>query len=128
VFRFGVQAKTSDTATVVGLAEQQSHVIKAWLPDYRVHSARSLEKGAWQVYGNFLIHDGPDNPLTEIYASIGCIEICNGPEGFNQFNDYLISLSGAAGGGRDEKLSQIGKSGKMTITYLKATRPPLAQP
>ena len=62
VLRFGIQGKTSSSAQVVGLADQQTHIIKAWLPHYTVHSARSLEKGAWQVYGNFLIHDGPDDP------------------------------------------------------------------
>lgn len=77
---------------MVGLADHQTHIIKAWLPNYRVHSARSQENRAWQVYGNFLIHDGPDNP-TELFATIGCVEVM-GYRGFVKFNDLIISLSG----------------------------------
>jgi hypothetical protein len=126
VFRFGVHFKKGFSAPrVVGLAEQQTHVIKDWLPDYSVHSARSVERGAWQVYDSFLIHDGPDEPRSELYASIGCVEICNGPRGFDAFNDFLIALSGPKAKGRAEQLREIGKARKMTITYEKATRPPL---
>ena len=126
VFRFGVQRKdSSSSARVVGLADLQTHTIKKWIPSYEVHSASSPEKGAWQVYDDFLIHDGPDSPMTELYASIGCVEICYGPSGFILFNDFIISLSGSTKKTRDEKLKEIGSSGKMTITYQKATRPPL---
>lgn len=127
VFRFGVQRPSPKSAArVVGLADKQTHTIKAWLPNYRVHSAPSKEDGAWQVYGNFLIHDGPDEPKRENYASIGCVEVCGGPGGFVQFNDFVISLSGSAKPTRGEKLAEIGSSGVMVITYLKAARPPLS--
>jgi hypothetical protein len=126
VFRFGVHCPTkSSSPTVVGLAKYQVHVIKAWLPHYSVHSAPSVEQGAWQVYGNFLIHDGPDDPKKEVYASIGCIEICNGPAGFDAFNDYLISLSGPTSSSRKAQLAEIGRARNLTITYLAATRPAL---
>ncbi len=106
------------------MAGQQTHIIKAWLPHYSVHSARSREKGAWQVYDNFLIHDGPDDPKKEVYASVGCIEICNGPQGFDRFNDFIISLSGSNQPSRASQLAEIGRSKKMVITYQKAVRPP----
>jgi len=123
VFRFGVQSKDGTTAGIVGLADHQMHVIKAWLPNYIVHSARSPENGAWQVYGNFLIHDGPDND-TELFATIGCVEIM-GPQGFLRFNDFLISLMDPPGNTRDEKLDAIGRSGQLTVMYERATRPTL---
>jgi hypothetical protein len=129
-FRFGVYRPTKKAAArVVGLASKQTHTIKSWIPSYSVHSASSAEKGAWQVYDNFLIHDGPDDPsdVSEPYASIGCIEICGGPSGFVQFNDFLISLSGSTKPTRDKKLAEIGASGTMVITYLEATRPPLVE-
>jgi len=126
VFRFGVSRPNKKTAArIVGLADKQTHTIKAWLPDYTVHSANSPEKGAWQVYDSFLIHDGPDEPKNELYASIGCVEICHGPEGFVSFNTFLINLSGSKKSSRGEKLKEMGSSGKMAITYLKAARPPL---
>lgn len=126
VLRFGIHCpkKTSKPA-VVGLANDQTHVIKAWLPHYSVHSAPSLEQGAWQVYAGFLIHDGPDDPFNEVYATIGCIEICGGPKGFDTFNDLLIALSGPTSFGRNAQLIEIGNARNLAITYLKAPRPRL---
>jgi hypothetical protein len=126
VIRFGVTRPTPRSSPrTVGLANYQKHIIKSWIPSYTVHSARSDEKGAWKVYGNFLVHDGPDDPATEAYASLGCVEICGGPKGFDGFNDYLISLSGSTKADRNDKLAEIGASKKMSITFLKATRPPV---
>jgi hypothetical protein len=129
VLRFGVEKRTSTAAPhIVGLAEEKTHVIQAWLPHYSVHSAASPEKGAWRVFGNFLIHDGPDDTddAAHAYATIGCIEICKGPQGFVVFNDFLISLSGSTKATRDEKLAEMGASRTISITYRKADRPPLA--
>jgi hypothetical protein len=124
VLRFGLHCPKANTApTVVGLADAQTHVIKAWLPHYRVHSAQSLEVGAWQVYQNFLIHDGPDDTVNEVYATIGCIEICGAPRGFDTFNDFLIGLSGSKSTRRTGQLAEIGKARNMAIGYLKAKRP-----
>ena len=61
IFRFGVLSKDGRTAHVVGLADNQRHVIKVWKPNYTVHSAPSHEDGAWVVTGHFYIHDGPDD-------------------------------------------------------------------
>jgi hypothetical protein len=47
---------------------------------------------AWQVFGNFLTHDGPDN-APELFASIGYVEVM-GPQGFVRFNNLIIALSG----------------------------------
>jgi hypothetical protein len=128
VIRFGIQFKKGfSSPKVVGLADKQKHIIKAWLPHYTVHSASSVEMGAWQVYDNFLIHDGPDDPKNEIYASIGCIEICNGPQGFDRFNDFLIELSGPRARARAEQLLEIGRARNMSISYEQAIRPALTR-
>ncbi len=123
VLRFGVSCKDGKTARVVGLADQQTHVVRAWIPTYEVHSANSPENGGWQVYGNFLIHDGPDN-ATEVFASIGCVEVM-GTRGFVRFNDLLIQLTGAVGSKRNDQLHQIARSGLLSISYERASRPPL---
>jgi hypothetical protein len=126
VIRFGVLQKGKrGQPTVVGLANHQIHIIKAWLPHYTVHSASSPEKGAWQVYENFLIHDGPDDTHRQVYASIGCIEICGGPNGFVDFNNYLIQLSKPKSTSRAEQLKEIGGARNISIEYEKASRPPL---
>ncbi|MDR0563777.1 MAG: hypothetical protein LBG78_02415 [Azoarcus sp.] len=123
VLRFGVMCKDGRTASIVGLADRQTHVIKAWIGSYNVHSARSNENGAWQVYGNFLIHDGPDNS-SELFATVGCIEIM-GTQGFSRFNDLIIRLSGSKAKTRDAQLVEIGRAGTMRIKYDAAKRPPL---
>ena len=126
VIRFGVNRKTpTSSPVIVGLAQKQTHTIKRWIKTYSVHSFPSSEDGAWQVYDNFLIHDGPDKPMTQYYATAGCIEICGGPNGFVKMNDFIISLSGSTAATRDAKLTQIGASGLMAISYDAATRPPL---
>ncbi len=123
VFRFGVQCEDGVHAHVVGLAEKQTHTIKAWLGTYKVHSFRSSEDGAWQVYDSFLIHDGPDDD-TEVFATIGCVEVM-GPKAFTAFNDLLISLMDPPGADRDARLTAIGRSGKLIVSYEKAERPAL---
>lgn len=75
------------------------------------------------MYGNFLIHDGPDDH-TQLFATIGCVEIM-GPEGFVKLNDLLIKLMDPSGANRDKKLAAIASSGQLKITYEKAIRPPL---
>lgn len=72
-----------------------------------------------------MIHDGPDDPMTQVYATAGCIEVCGGPEGFVAFNRLLVSLSGTTKTTFAQQLKEIGDSGCMTITYLPATPPPV---
>lgn len=125
VLRFGIKRDTAKSAPmVVGLANTQIHTIKAWLPSYNVHSATSLELGAWRVYDNFLIHDGPDYPQSEKFGSIGCVEIC-GTGGFITFCDFIDSISGADGPDQTARLTAIAMSGRMSIKYQGAMRPPL---
>ncbi|HGG58148.1 MAG TPA: hypothetical protein ENK31_10165, partial [Nannocystis exedens] len=124
--RFGLHNKTGDTSAtrMVGLKDGKLYTIKRWIPDYKTHSHSSPEDGAWQVYGNFLIHDGPDDPANPS-AVIGCVAIIGGPAGFIEFNDYIISLSGSTKTTRSEKLSEIGASGALSALYLKTERPPI---
>jgi hypothetical protein len=132
VFRFGVQRKTpTSTAHVVGLEDRQSYPVQAWI-DYQVHSANSPENGAWHVFGNYLIHDGPDDPRVDPnkehpFASIGCIEICGGPQGFDKFNTMLIAWSGSSLTVRDDQLREIGRSGRLKIEYARSKYPPLRE-
>lgn len=126
--RFAVKRDSlSDAASTVGLAESQQYVVPQWLPDYVLHSTQTAEVGAWQVSGNYLIHDGPDDPLdaTNLYGGYGCIEIADGPLGFDKFNDFILSISGATNTTRKEKLLAVGASGKLRIVYEEAARPPV---
>lgn len=126
IFRFGIHKPTEKAAaSVVGLANKQTHVIKKFKHDYQLHSVDSAENGAWVVWKTFYIHDGADDPRTEAYGTIGCVEVVDESESFVKFNDFIITLSGSTKATRNKKLIEIGASGKMSITYLKAARPPL---
>ena len=129
IFRFGIHKPSEKAAaTVVGLADKQTHVIKKYKYDYRLHSIEGTpydaSDGAWVVWKTFYIHDGADDPQTQAFGTIGCVEICD-PDGFVTLNDFIISISGSAKKDKTEKLIEIGASGKMVISYLKAFRPPL---
>ena len=126
ILRFGIRKQDAPSSPrVSGVVHAQTHLIKRWIPTYKVHSYPSVEDGAWQVLGNLLIHDGPDVPTAEAYGTLGCLEITGSPGGFITFNDYLISLSGSRKSKRDEQLTEIGASGRMSISYVAAKRPPI---
>jgi hypothetical protein len=86
------------------------------IPTYEVHSVSSREDGPWQVHGNYLIHEGPDDPKGQLYATAGCIEVCGGPNGFVAFNRFLVSLSGTTKLTCSDQLKQIGDIACMSIT------------
>ena len=109
----------------MGLSQHHRYTIRRWIPTYKVHSHPSREDGAWQVHGNYLIHDGPDHPMRQLYATAGCIEICDGRNGFVEFNRFLVELSGSTKQTMGEQLREIGDGGGMTITYVAVPPPPV---
>lgn len=62
VLRFGVLCNDGKTASVVGLSDYQAHIIKAWIPTYCVHSANSMENGAWASLWEFFDPRWPRQP------------------------------------------------------------------
>jgi hypothetical protein len=120
VIRFGVGWSTqTNVSYVYGLAKLQSSYIRRWLPDYSVHSAR-------HVFKDYLIHDGADNPVREVYATAGCIDVCDDPYGFDRVNSLIIRLSGVEKAlPRARQLRDIAHAGRKTITYERALRPAL---
>lgn len=132
-YRFGVYNNDGSNTNhksrglfVAGMASKQKYTIYWFNPHYSVHSATSEEMGAWHVVSGFLIHDGPDDPMTQLYASIGCIEICGKPKGFDQFNKFILSISGSTKKA-PAALVEIGKAGIIEIEYEAAIRPPLKE-
>ncbi|HEX2095273.1 MAG TPA: hypothetical protein VHG28_22950 [Longimicrobiaceae bacterium] len=121
VIRFGVHHELNADPYVVGLQDEQTYVIQGWMK-YELHSTDLGENGAWIVKGSFLVHDGPDDPMLQIFGSKGCIEVC-GWQGFSRLNDLIIRLSGAKAASREEKLKQIGSGRRMKITYKGTSRP-----
>ncbi len=112
IVRFGVQ-KNENTGIgprVVGLADAQTHTLN-WV-DYM--------GGSWQVYGNFLIHEGADDPTTSPWGSLGCVEVC-GVDGWENFNNNIKELAGS------NNEAEIANSGKLQATYEAAERPALVR-
>lgn len=127
-YRFGVQQKLGAIPHVVGLADAQSYVVQGWIENYPPHDTHAaVERGAWHIKDNYLIHDGPDEPQStesHVFATIGCISIC-GPNMFTEFCDYLVSISGATGADRAKKLASLGGAKIVSVNFLKAERPTL---
>jgi hypothetical protein len=126
VIRFGVKQELTTTAQVVGLADAQSYQINTWLPNYLVGRT---EPGAWKVYDNFLIHDGPDEPRSKqiTYGAIGCIEVC-GPGQFREMNARLFKAAGVAGNDFAANAAKVAAGNVLSVEYLSAIRPPLLNP
>jgi hypothetical protein len=113
VIRFGPRNENGNLSAS-GLADQQTHRLK-WYPEYELHSTNLAENGAWIVYGNFMLHDGPDN-FSEAYGTAGCLEV-TGANGFSRLNDAIRRLSG------ESNLFNVDA----IIKYEKAKRPPLSE-
>lgn len=115
VIRFGPRYVRSEGYSVAGLADHQTHSL-TWYPEYMLHSTDSAENGAWIVYGNFLIHDGPNtndpNRADSTIGTAGCLEVF-GHDGFSSFNKALRELGGVTS----------NKDVDAKIIYLKAVRP-----
>ncbi len=60
---------------------------------YTVHSNDDSEEGGIVLYGNYLIHDEPDDDH-DIYGGAGCIEVC-GENGYNDFIQTIMTLTGS---------------------------------
>lgn len=109
--RFGVHRTSTQGPSVVGLAEVQTHSL-TW------DIITTMQDYAWRVYDRFFIHEGPDNPTSGTFGSIGCIEICGAFE-WDRFNNTIINLTG------ENSLNQISNSQLLTAEYESTTRPPL---
>jgi hypothetical protein len=105
VIRFGI--KSDSTSSTVGLKDQQSHTLK------RV----PYMGGSWQIYGNWLVHEGAEYPGRDAFGALGCIEV-TGPGSWQDFENRLLELSGA------RSADELGKSGRLKIKIDHvATRP-----
>lgn len=115
VIRFGPRYVRGEGYSVAGLADLQTHGL-TWYPEYKLHSTDVAENGAWKVYGNFLIHDGPDTTdpsrADSMIGTAGCLEVF-GYDGFSSFNKALRELGGVAS----------NQNVDAKITYEKAVRP-----
>ena len=110
--RFGVKKSYHNkTVKVVGLSDSQTHTL-TW------DNITTMTGNAWRVYDGFFIHEGPYSPTTQLYGSIGCVEIC-GVDEWDRFNKLIVNLSGA----RNEE--EVSSKRLLTVEYEGAGKPPL---
>ena len=98
VIRFGIK-RTNITPPPktrfcdVGLFKKNTYSA-VWIPTYRVHSGPGSIPGAWQLYKNFLIHEGSSDP-NDAWGSYGCIEVV-GRGVWRRFLNVVKRQSGAS--------------------------------
>lgn len=111
VIRFGIQRDEGKNIEpkVVGLKDKQTHVL-TWV---------NYMEGSWQVYGNWLIHEGAENPSIQAWGALGCVEVTGRGE-WRRFNDVIRSLSG------DTNMLTISRARTLSAHYEAINeRPPL---
>ncbi|WP_417786544.1 hypothetical protein [Tenacibaculum sp.] len=108
--RFGVKRTKAKEAHVVGLQDEQEHVLQ-W------NYITTMREMAWRVYSGFFIHRDSANPLVG-FGSIGCVEICGVGE-WNRFNTLIKQITECS---REE---EVGSKELAKVIYKKATRPKL---
>jgi RHS repeat-associated protein len=113
--RFGIQENAAQgiAPRVVGLSRAQTHILR-W------NRITTMDAMAWRVTRGWFIHEGPRDPATSRFGSIGCIEICGAGQ-WTAFNDAIRGLAGST------NLGAIGQSGRLQAVYQAATPPPLVR-
>lgn len=97
VIRFGIKRTNINPPPKtrpcnVGLFNKNTY-IGTWIPTYRVHSGPGSIPGAWQLYKNFLIHEGSSDP-SDAWGTYGCIEVVGRGE-WSRFLNVVKRQDGA---------------------------------
>ena len=92
---------------------------------YVVHSNSSAENGGIVLFGNYLIHDGPDNN-NDIFGGAGCIEMV-GENGYSNLIYTIMGLTGSASTSRKENLESIMNYQRLLVIVEPATVPELVE-
>lgn len=106
---------------MAGLADQQSFNSPSYNPEYSPHNSPGLDNGAFSLYGNFLLHGGPDSITSYGLGGKGCVEIVN----FEDFKLDIIYMAGriVPSDELEKMLVFLCKKGRIRIVIEKATRP-----
>ncbi len=63
--------------------------------------------GGFVIYGNFMIHDGPDDLVSDAgWGGAGCIEVC-GASGFSDLKKLVYNLSGSSKTNQDQGIKEL---------------------
>jgi len=111
----------SETPIMSGLADERNEPAHSYNPNYEIHNTSSPENGGIVIYGNFMIHDGPDDLSEFGWGAAGCMEIC-GKSGFENLKSTIHSLSGSSKP-IEQGLVELAGAGKLMIHIEQAIRP-----
>jgi murein DD-endopeptidase MepM/ murein hydrolase activator NlpD len=93
--RYGVAYKYNQykEPTVVGLFQEQTHVIPTWKPKYLDDNDKGVPIGAFVISGTWYFHSGSEDTNSYTVGSIGCVEIAGKGE-WTRFCKAIKELSG----------------------------------
>lgn len=107
-----------------GLADERHSLILNYFPNYTVRNTATPEDGGFLIYGNFMIHDGPDLISNTMWGAAGCVEVM-GEMGFNRLKQFIYDLSGSNNTDIEKALVELVAEKKLYIIIEKAKRPSL---
>ena len=116
VVRFGIDsAGWGGSGSICGLSDAQDYKLR-WWGDYPVHSVEGAPGGGWIIFGDYLVHAGPENPRDAVnpFGATGCIEVC-GPGQWAQLNGTIL---------KELSLDDLGRA-NVRIEFRSAPRPGL---
>ncbi len=90
--------------------------------DYKMHSTRLGENGAFVLKGTFYLHDGPDSLSEHGWASAGCIEVV-GVNGFTNLKTTICRFAGLKGVNLTSELTKIASKGYLSLNLMQADKP-----
>ena len=120
----GYKQVTGSTPIMSGLSDERHSTIRCYNPNYKVHNSQTPENGGFVIYGNFMIHDGPDNADNTGWGAAGCMEVM-GDEGFMELKTFIFDLSGSQNPNTEQGLLDFVSSGKLYINIEQSERPPV---
>ena len=118
----GYKQATGSTPIMCGLSDERHSTIQSYNPNYQVHNSQTPENGGFVIYGNFMIHDGPDSENNTGWGAAGCMEVM-GDEGFTKLKSFIFDLSGSRDPNMEQGLKEFVSSGKLHINIEQSKRP-----
>lgn len=109
-------------AFMSGLIEGQSYTPTSYDPLYGPHSMPNQVKGAFPLYGNFLVHSGPAEMTAYGRGGKGCVQIFD----FTSFKATIVYMCGKHPSDTlDNTMSYLCKRSRITFVIEAMEKPPV---
>jgi len=112
----------AESPIMSGLSDARKKPSQNYNQNYEIHNTYSPENGGFVIFGNFMVHDGPDDLIADYgWGGAGCIEVC-GSRAFADLKSLIYGLSGS-NNSQDKGLNDLVNSGLLIINIEQSTRP-----